>query len=390
MQQMLERNSQKTWFIILLCGLPFSHFVFRYKDLWLCQGMYFQVGVLVLFCISIWKNKVQNKPLALLTLWLGLVTSYFWWYVLVRYKQHAILTFLPYFNFICFVIFYKAALWLKKEDIKKILDFMTYSVFVVLCYCVLQVFWFDQFLTPLDNLTKHIQYRLVGTIGNTSHLAGYIALTLPLFYRWNSKLAKPAIYLAWGIILITGSTSGLLTAVIATVFYLIFYRPFRWYDIVLVGGFGLVVFAKKYGFDFGRLLLHYGSLSGRLEFWEYLVDTAKSQQGMAITGKGLGFLNTIAATDPFRTWRHAHCEYLHYWRELGFIGLGLIGYAIVDYFRIFKKSANGVTEVTLASMMVGFLVLSALSYPSHLWLLSSLGMVSYSFMYSIKGDRYGS
>ena len=51
------------------------------------------------------------------------------------------------------------------------------------------------------------------------------------------------------------------------------------------------------------------------------------------------------------------------------------------------RSVKGGMNVALASMMVGFIVNSFFSFPAHLWLISSLAMMAYTFMYVVKNDE---
>ena len=190
-------------FLIFLCGLPFSNFVFRKVDIWHAHGMWFQAGLLILFCWSFFEKSkhitVRNIPLGAFALWTGSVTSFYWYIGLLTHKIYATTVFFPFFNFLCFLLFYKLSIvYLTKKDIERILFGMSVSVSVVLFYCLLQVFNLDQFYIPLE-LTDNDS--LVGTIGNSHHLAVYLAICQPLFFRkgWFNYISLIVLWVVVGL-----------------------------------------------------------------------------------------------------------------------------------------------------------------------------------------------
>jgi len=359
-----------------VCLLPFGHIFFKQADLWHAQGQFFQAGLLIIFSLSLFEKpkyqQVINKPLGAFILWAGLLTSYFWIKIFVTSGNYPIKIFMPFFNILCIVWFYKLCTeYLDRKDIAKIFKWLRYSVILLLLYCTLQYFKLDEFLSGLADSGD----QLVGTIGNPSHLAGYLALLSPLFF--NKKGVLPLILL-WFIILLTGSASGLFTALVVLVAYLLIKRRF-W----LGGG---VSFLACFG---GVVLLltksNFFTSSHRLEVWRMALEVFK---GKPITGFGLGSfaLNKFYINRISSIWRHAHNEYLQISFELGIIGLVLILWVIFNALKdgwTLRKDNNG---AILISIFVGFICLSCFTFTMHLWQISVLAMMVYSFIYVLKNN----
>lgn len=367
-------------FLVLLCGLPWAYLIFNKTDVWHAQGHYFQLGILVLLAYSFFEKsrqiKIRNIPLGIFTLWAGLVTAFYWYVTLANTGKYAILIFLPFFNFLCFLLFYKFSIeYLKEKDIERILKGLAISVSIVLGYCILQKLHLDQFYTPLGSGGSNARDSLVGTIGNSTHLAGYLAICQPLFFRrgWYNYLA---LIVLWIIIALTGSASGVIVGVGVVLFYLVFKKKY-YQTCIIVGICGLLLFI------FRQQLTGFFSFNHRLEFWQALFEKFKQQP---ITGQGLGILNAWKIKPLTSTWRHAHLEYYQLAVELGVIGLGILLWGIFDYFKRFWKFRTDLT-IRLASIFLGIVLLGLFSFPIHLWLLSSMAMLSYSWLYVLKGEK---
>ena len=361
-------------FLVLICGLPFGHFLFKATDLWHGQGHFFQVGLLVIFCWSFFEKpkyvQTVNRPLGAFTLWVGLLTSYLWIKTLIINQQYAIKIFLPFFNWLCFIWFYKLCLeYLDKNSIDKILKWFRYTIIAVIFYCVLQYFMLDEFLKGLS-----LHDELVGTIGNSSHLAGYLAIVSPLFF--DKKGILPLILL-WLIILLANSASGVFVGVAMVLFWLLMKKYYRWFWGGLglsLAGVGIVVV------KFPNFL----NLSHRLEIWKLAFETFKDK---AITGFGLGSfaLMKFQNLPDVSIWRHLHNEYYQVAFEVGLIGLVLILWCIWEYFRTFRILKTDLT-IRLATIFFGFCLLALFTFPVHLFQLAMIGMISYSFIFVIKNE----
>ena len=370
-------------FFVLLCGLPFSYLLFNQVDIWHANGHWFQLGILALIACSLIEKPrhvhTVNKPLAITTLWFGLLTAYYWYESIVKTKNYAILLFFPFFNFLCFVLFYKFSCeYLWEKEIKNILKLLSYSVLGVLFYCVLQVLKLDQFFTALD--TRAVD-ELVGTIGNTAHLSGYLAICQPLFFK-KSRFNILCLILLWVILLMCKSFSGIFTAICVILFWLFMTKQYKkiWFGL---SGLGLVTIPLVINHTFFTQFL---SDSGRFKVWKIVFDVFKKRP---ITGYGLGIVNALKINISSSTWRHLHQEYYQIAIETGIIGLVLVLWCIWEYFKLVNSNRNELT-LKLASIFFGFCVLALFTFNCHLWLLASMGMMGYSFIYALKGEHDGS
>ena len=364
-------------FLILLCGLPFGHFIFSKFDIWQAQGQFFQIGILVLFCWSFFEkpqNKwVINKPLGVFSLWLGLLTAFWWMDGIVKTGHYPILLFFPFFNYLCFLLFYKLSIeYLDEKIIEKILNFLSYSVLIVLIYCVLQKLQLDQFYKALAEPKD----ELVGTIGNTGLLAGYLSLCQPLFFKRGFKNIL-ALILLWLILIIAGSAGGIITGIVVILFWLLINK--KWiHSIGLIMSLGLISILL-----WDKLSLFFFD-SGRFEIWANVFTNFKIAP---ITGGGLGRMLALGINKG-GLWKTAHCEPYQLALEAGIIGLVLGIWCIEDYFRRFFRLKTDLTK-RLACIFLGFCVLSLTQFPAHLWLMASMGMISYSWLFVIEGEKNG-
>lgn len=363
-------------FLILICGLPFGNFLFTKVDIWHGHGMFFQLGILVLLCYSFIEKpkfvQITNKSLAIFTLWAGIITAYYWYLIVGIQRHYPIKIFFPFFNFLCFLLFYKFSIeYLNENNMEKILKWLSYSVLIVMFYCVLQKFNLDQFFMAMGGKKND---ELVGTIGNSSHLAGYLALCSPLFFKKN-LFNILSLILLWLIILATGSASGIIVGMGILLFWIYNKKAYRiaigLFLLNLIGG---VFLLTKYPLFF--------TSNHRVEFWQILYQNFKLK---SITGAGMGIMNTWQLKPETSVWRHAHCEPYQLAVELGIIGLILALWCIWDYFVLFRAFKTNLT-IKLASIFFGFCLLSLFTFPAHLWLLASMGMMGYSFLYSLKNE----
>ena len=378
----------------VMCLLPFSMFILPEIDMWVGNGLFFQFGMFLLFLISFvdkGKNDVVkgNVPLIVFALWCSISTSMMF-YDAARAKFFNFLNIFAFISLLTFFFFYRiVSEYMTREKMKKALWYLSISVSIIVFYCLIQKLNLDQFQHPtveLESLPlKDRRDFLVGTIGNPTHLASYLAISLPLFYRLNSNFSFFMSCLVWAIIGWTGSASGLLTAVSVTVFYGFFFR-LKSIAIAIIGVvFYSILFFSK-GFDILEISKMYMNPSGRIEMWGRLFDIWRAKP---LFGYGLGFLNYINKVDS-SIWSHAHCEALQTALELGLVGLVLAFWCVVDFFRTFWKTAKSSLEVSLASMFLGFIVSGFFNFPAHIWMISSLGMMAYSFMYVIKNEEENS
>jgi O-antigen ligase len=287
-------------FISLLLLLPFGHFFFKQMDIWHAQGQFVQIGILTLFCYAFFEKpkriNITNKPLGSFIFWAGLVTSYWWIYGFEKAQQYPIRLFMPFFNLLVMVLFYKLVVeYLDKEKIGKILKYLRYSFILVLFYCVLQYLNLDEFFKNKVNFGNDV---LVGTIGQPSHLGSLLAIISPLFFE-KKRESILALILLWMVVILTNSAIGLVCSAIVFLFWLFFNNK-----KVAIGLSILSLLSIGY-----LALFHNGffSSSGRFKIWEYAFDIFKNHP---ITGQGLGSFGAQKIyLINYGVFQHLHNEY---------------------------------------------------------------------------------
>jgi O-antigen ligase len=364
-------------FLIFITLSPFSPLFFRGVDLWYGAGQYFQTGLVILLAYSLFEKQkeinIKNLPLSLLTAYLGLLTCFIW-YQTLKTGQLNFIVFGPFFNFLCFLIFYKLSFQLNRENIYKIIRFLSYAVCAYLFFCVLQFFDLDPFFKMAHMADKPL-HRTVGLMGNETQNASYLAICLPVFYLQRNRFSTLCACFVWAVIGITGSASAIITALVVTIFFSVFHRLSKIYYAFII--LGAISFVLLKGVEFSS----YFNPWGRLDIWGKMWPLIKQRP---IFGSGFGSMNVLSRQIRFEGWRHAHNEYYQMFFEVGIIGLMGVLYCIWEYFRNILKDRLG---ITLASLFLGFCIASLLYFPSHLWLPCTIGMLSYSFMFVLKNQE---
>jgi len=361
-------------FLVLVCIISWSFILFRKIDLWNAAGLFFQIGIITIFCFSLFKNpkpiRIKNIPLAMLTLWMLGITSYHWYMTMAVFKQYAVITLFPFLNFLFFLLFYKLSIeYLDRENIEKILKFFSYSILTVLFYCVLQFFGLDQFLKGYSGHDE-----MVGTIGNFTLLGNYLAVCQPLFFK-KKRFNVLCLILLWIIIGISHSASSVIIGILVVLFWL-FFKNKKLFLIGLIISLILISFLIIRFPDFFNP-------TGRLTAWKLFYDKFKKEP---ILGYGLGILNVWSLKIKTSTWSQAHLSYFQIAIELGIIGLIGVLWCIKDYFGRFWKKRDGLS-IRLASMFLGVCLAGLCNFPERIWLISLFGMIGYSWFYVLENEE---
>jgi len=361
---------------IIAIVLPFSNFLFWHKvDAWNAFGYVLQTSILVLYSFHVAR---KSPPLAGLFLWAGCLTQFFWFLVQTQDNQYPVMIFLPFFNFLCMVVLFDLITqYVNKENALRILKCLAISVYAMAIYAVLQKINCDQFYNNIDLRLK--VDTVVGTLGNPMHFAHFIGMTLPVLFLFKRNIGKIAVLIALSALLFTNSASGILVAIVTLGFYSLFYRHFKTRELLLLVLF-IAVFAYFKCRSINQLIGYFLNTSGRMQAWREFFKVFRSRP---ITGVGLGIINQIAMVQgkALYGWRHVHNEFYHYAIELGLVGVGFIFWGIVNYFNKFKALLKDEVTVISASMFLGFLTASLFGFPSHIWLMSFVGLLGYSFLF---------
>ena len=373
MQGVFQKIQEKI-FISLILILPFSCFLLTKLDVWHIQGYFAQLLILILYSFHLYS---KSKPFAILFLWAGIMTLFYCITTQIFMNQLPILLFLPFFNLVCIaVLFDIITKYAKKETYNTVLKWYPIILVIISIYAILQKLNLDQFFTYFYNpqISKDSipqVDQVVGTIGNPMHFSHYLAICLPMVFCWKSEFRNTLIMFILLAIILTGTLSGLVIALLLIVFYSFYYKLFSIREICLfLILIVLFLLYKKPG-------LNLASDSGRFIVWKQYIEVFKEKP---ITGWGIGIINAFAgrANTVFGGWRHLHNEFYHFTIELGLVGLGIIIWGIVDYFKYFKKDPVG---LSINCVFVGFLLCALFGFPAHLWMLSTLGLMAYSYNY---------
>jgi len=388
-------------FAAIMCGVNIAPLFFPQLDSWHAQGFWVQTGILVLFSWSFFENGnkvfLKNKPLGLLTLWVGLQTAYFC-FLAQSIQKYDTSHFLPYFNFLCLLIMYQMVIsHLDKKKIEKILEYMRWMLIGTCFVCVLQFFGLSQvFELAKTNYLQLSQFNnnlVVGFSGNGTHLSGFLASCIPLLFLKRSRENVLILILLLLILTQTGtskndpSASGFIVALCIGYYYLYFKNRKTFWVVFLFSIFTFCVLFVI--FNNNPMFVKFISLGGRLDIWKFYYPLFRIY---SMAGTGLGTVNRIflnvkdvtnfATSIPKA--RHLHLEYYHFVLELGIIGLILILNLIKNFFS-FRNNGNIV--FVLKAMVIGFLVSSLFNFPAHLWLPSTYAMFAYASLNAIKNEE---
>ena len=372
--------------LAFLTLLPWANFIFRDMNLWLAQGHFTQLSVLAMFACSFFIKpncqKVKNIPLALLVFWVGAQTLHF---SAIAAKQNGYsLAMLSFFNFICLIIFYRMCVrYLNKEDVKRILKYVSFSVIGMLFFVVLQKYQLSQYTKEMPGTWHPDKSKvfIAGLIGHPTQLAAYLGMCLPLFYRKKLIYILAAV-LSWIIIFFwtgmsyTISASGVVIGLLVTAYYL-----FKTNKKLLVALIILLSISAPFALKGSHR--DFLSSSGRIAVWEKYFNESKDK---FLTGRGLGIIRIMSRESKSRVrMEHAHNEFIHYHFELGFIGLLAILFVIFEWFKLKIKESQ--TVIIIKSVFVGFLLNAMIIYPSHVWVVAGLAMFLYASLYVIKNEE---
>jgi hypothetical protein len=291
---------------------------------------------------------------------------------IVATNQYNFLIFMPFFNLLCFILFYKAIVeYLNEVDIDRILRWFSYVVGIMAVYGIIQWCNLDQFHKHFN--TVGLPDAVVGTIGNPTHFASWLAICLPILYYAKHSFRTIFIIFAWIVLLLIGSLSGIGVAVIITLFYNSFFGRLKQclLAFIILGSLSFIVLSLK-GFSWETFL----SNSGRFEFWRNIYPIFTQSP---IVGGGFGKIISLN-----NHWKHCHNEFYQIAIEGGLIGLGFVIWCIVEYFKKFIKLPKTKLSICLCSMFIAFLLLSLVNFTCHLYLIGILGLFSYAGLFCLQ------
>ena len=363
--------------LIFLAGLPFAHHLSQIfslpLDIWQAQAVWAQLWIITLFFGNLGtKNKFavpSNKSLACFLVWVGLMSLGMWVKTICTQKLYPVNMLQGVMHLILILFFYQAAVstW-TQEFLRRLLKVLAWVGVAVMAYGLIQLLNLDQFYKDLDGaLSKD---KLVGTIGNPTHLAAYLAMMLSLFLLQQGRMWRVFAGICLGIIVLTHSITGMICAMAVLVWWL-WHTHKKW----------LWAFAIIVPIAIIWLQLNPSELNthGRLLVWPKFYEIFHN--GRSITGLGLGYIyelsKTLKADNLLFTWRHIHNEYFQMAIEAGIIGLGLIFWMICSLIRKVFLLEKSILLITCSGILLVFGINCLTNFPAHLWLLGSMALIAY-------------
>lgn len=272
-----------------------------------------------------------------------------------------------------------------EEEIRGFADIINWVLIIISVYAVIQALGLDNFFratsgqihadgsTPIAVTNTDPKFpfthRVVGTIGNPSLLATWVAMCLPFTLYLRRKRGYAGFLLGAVILVITQSSTAIIAVASALLFYLAFrYRkkflcvfiPFLVLLSILVwANSGIISKQMKEEAGFfnptGRINIH-------KETWKIL-------RHRPLLGWGLGTFEYMIGLNPDiqkkmddDAWRELHDEYGQIWFSVGMIGLAFFLLFMFTAFWGFLRNQTPET-ITLASALLTFLIISVTLFP---------------------------
>jgi O-antigen ligase len=241
---------------------------------------------------------------------------------------------------------------------------------VTIIYCTLQSFGLGQFFKTIDSPYIKDADPIVGFLGNPTIIAGYLGMCAPLLLFLRKRLMFLSLILVVSLmfkISIPPPATGIL-AIMVTMGYVLFrFNKKVLYSLLTIAILCTLLIPKLIPKNFAYD-------NDRISHWKKYYEIGKDK---FITGNGLGSVNIISnqidkTIIPFR---YLHNEFIHFNFEIGFIGLLIIAWGILD--ALMRKS-----DLVPKALFLGFLVNCLTLFPAHLWVMSTLGMFCYAAIYT--------
>lgn len=286
---------------------------------------------------------------------------------------------------------YGSTILLKPHDnqslTRGISNIINWCVIIMCVYAFIQALGFDDFFQAISysgyqavgKIDPNISFshRIVGTIGNPSLFAVWLAICLPFsLYLRNIKGYIGFTLNSIVIVFLTWSITAIIAGIISVLFYFFFTRrKIFWKLIIILIIAGTVTILTP-------TLRHKAKISinptGRIECHK---ETWKILKNNPLRGIGLGSFEYVVGLNPTivqrlknQNWRQLHDEYGQIWFSVGLIGLGLFISFCISVFISFIKHIS-VESAVFASSLIGFLVICLTHFPMRVAPISYYGII---------------
>lgn len=353
----------------LIIVLPFVLVPNRFDCFRSIKESIFQISVISIFALSFFETRIReyhNKYLAYFLAYMGILFFRFfsWPYIFggkVGNKTALVLitpsVLMATFNTLLGILLIKIIVEnLTKEQIVSLIKLTCVVTFIVSIHLILQKCNLFQIYGREKLATTQTTgwlggNRVIGFIGNPMVVASYVAIAgqFNLFFRDRLHYLFYIVGFI-GVCATCTSTAPIAYVICAILFFMIYNRPVA-YGILGIGILGalLLLYLDISGF----LAEKFYSFSVRGEVWR---RTLEWWWKMPYTGCGLGIFRTKEMFVINTSWWQVHCEPLQVLYEMGVIGLGLAGLALVDFFRrlTFKREVLVCANVVICGCLMSF------------------------------------
>lgn len=237
-------------------------------------------------------------------------------------------------------------------DLKKIAKVISWVTLILSAYGLIQLMGLDEFFRVADPNTGWVglsiwdgqldragslSHRIVGTLGNPSIFAIFLAFLLPFSLYVKNKIT---VVLSLIIIALTFSSTAIVASLISIGSYYILRHGLIRKPIVATA---LVVLCLILCFSYQHLVkTGFFNSTGRTEMMKASFEYLRQKP---MTGCGLGsFEYLIGMNQPVvnklsnNNWREMHCEYGQWAFEAGIVGLILLGWILWSMVELYTPS----------------------------------------------------
>ncbi len=362
------RGGELAW-SILLCLVPFAPFLDRRVDLWHAQTHSLEAGLVLLWLLSLTQARKLRLPLPLILwlAWCGMMSLWTWHQVVAQTHRYPFIFLMPIIHLAMIPLGLQAMCLLDSKGLERISKVIGSVGLILIAYGLLQWANLDQFFQDLDANVK--KDSIVGTIGNPSHYAAYLAMLLPLLLiqkEWYYRLGAALTVL---LLILTHSAAALLAAWAGLTWMAVLHRKYKRLLICL----GIASLAAFWLWLHPSELNPHGRWAAWSTYWQML-------QKKSLLGWGLGHVHRFSQTvqsGPIFQWRHCHNILLQVGLEQGLIGLGLLLIAIGSFFKRVWQAAPTATLSAFSASFLAFGINAIFNFPTHLAVTASLGLFCY-------------
>jgi len=380
---------------VLIILLPFVLIPNQFECFRSIKETIFQCAGIMIIAASFFDSKIReykNKPLTYLIIYMALLfvryfsVSYMWGGTIDGVYWRSIQNtwcLIPTFNMVLGFIMLKVIIEnIDREQVLQLSRLVCYVTAIISVHMILQKFDVMQVYgreavyngthTGKNYTGWLANNRVISFIGNPMLAGSYVALASHFNLLFNEKKHYIFYVLGLGACIATMTTSSLLTFVVMMmIFLLVYYRKIGIPLLVLGTLGGLMAFKHS----------EFISSSHRVEIWKKAI---KGWWEVPYTGAGLGSFRIQKFVDITGTqWWQAHSEPLQFLFETGLIGLGIIFWVLVDFF----KKITLDREVFIFTLIIfGGLVNSFFSFPLHIAPIVFVLILAFGFREILKED----